>query len=687
MNFTSVRKARPISIFIHPQESLSKNSIEASSPLSDLHEDLSMILNNGFATTMSSSNATTASTTNYATDTTSTANTIATSNNITSTPHILENVITPASEIDVASLNSVKTIETNQTGSNNGSFEMIKTLCELDGGLGAALERVKQDAISAKASAIEESYGRELIKLAKNTQDKYLSKSDTKKGSYGDCWIDMMKLHESVGENRIRFAATIQEISDEALTLYKDTDKSRKNLYDSGQKHVKSIQEAERSLEKARGKYESNSEDWERLILLKNGDTLPPSMKSKTLKTIFSKQPKSPTQYSKMEEDARNKAAAANRYYKSQLSGANLMRNEYYNIHLPRIITELKSVADECDAGLQYHLARYSYLYESAMVSDASAISPVDLEDGPALRTIVEQINNDSDYLNYVQSFKKKSQKLKINEIPYNQYNMSEQAINIINPTNPKPVFGTDLSELMKRDGGVIPIILRKCVTAVEKYGLESLGIYRLSGVTSQVQSLKSLFDKDAESVDLDSEENLKDINNVSSLLKLWFRELPDPLFPRTMYQDFINAAKINDEKQRVLKLHQTINNLPDANYISLNYLMEHLDKLVANQEYNKMSVKNLAIVFGPTLFGNGGNIGTSNNVGNSVGGVQQQNPISESVVQFTPSSQSLLGIAAASQQQSLIDMMLESNDTSYQCKVVETILSNYKAIFVQDES
>ncbi|CAJ0766198.1 3052_t:CDS:10 [Entrophospora sp. SA101] len=275
--------------------------------------------------------------------------------------------------------------------------------------------------------------------------------------------------------------------------------------------------------------------DWERLILLKNGDTLPPSMKSKTLKTIFSKQPKSPTQYSKMEEDARNKAAAANRYYKSQLSGANLMRNEYYNIHLPRIITELKSVADECDAGLQYHLARYSYLYESAMVSDASAISPVDLEDGPALRTIVEQINNDSDYLNYVQSFKKKSQKLKINEIPYNQYNMSEQAINIINPTNPKPVFGTDLSELMKRDGGVIPIILRKCVTAVEKYGLESLGIYRLSGVTSQVQSLKSLFDKDAESVDLDSEENLKDINNVSSLLKLWFRELPDPLFPRTI--------------------------------------------------------------------------------------------------------------------------------------------------------
>ncbi|CAJ0911146.1 21410_t:CDS:10 [Entrophospora sp. SA101] len=289
---------------------------------------------------------------------------------------------------------------------------------------------------------------------------------------------------------------------------------------------------------------ESNSEDWERLILLKNGDTLPPSMKSKTLKTIFSKQPKSPTQYSKMEEDARNKAAAANRYYKSQLSGANLMRNEYYNIHLPRIITELKSVADECDAGLQYHLARYSYLYESAMVSDASAISPVDLEDGPALRTIVEQINNDSDYLNYVQSFKKKSQKLKINEIPYNQYNMSEQAINIINPTNPKPVFGTDLSELMKRDGGVIPIILRKCVTAVEKYGLESLGIYRLSGVTSQVQSLKSLFDKDAESVDLDSEENLKDINNVSSLLKLWFRELPDPLFPRTMYQDFM---KINE--------------------------------------------------------------------------------------------------------------------------------------------
>ena len=47
----------------------------------------------------------------------------------------------------------------------------------------------------------------------------------------------------------------------------------------------------------------------------------------------------------------------------------------------------------------------------------------------------------------------------------------------------------------------------------------------------------------DAEAFDFNAEEQLSDVNNITSLLKLWFRELPDPLFTREMYQDFINAA------------------------------------------------------------------------------------------------------------------------------------------------
>lgn len=60
--------------------------------------------------------------------------------------------------------------------------------------------------------------------------------------------------------------------------------------------------------------------------------------------------------------------------------------------------------------------------------------------------------------------------------------------------------------------------------------GLDSQGIYRLSGTTSRIQRLKAKLDADVDSVDLTSADNLQDINDISGVLKLWFRELPEPL-------------------------------------------------------------------------------------------------------------------------------------------------------------
>jgi len=78
---------------------------------------------------------------------------------------------------------------------------------------------------------------------------------------------------------------------------------------------------------------------------------------------------------------------------------------------------------------------------------------------------------------------------------------------------------------------------------AIEAYGLDSVGIYRLSGTTSKVQKLKSLLDKDIEAVDLNADEWRADINNVSSVLKLWLRELPEPLLTFELYYRYIEAA------------------------------------------------------------------------------------------------------------------------------------------------
>ncbi|CAI2176178.1 15309_t:CDS:10, partial [Funneliformis geosporum] len=538
-------------------------------------------------------------------------------------------------EGDVASVNSFRTTDTNYTGDQESVASdfalrehdlqgIIKILCELDGGLNIALERVKQDELSTflrKRAAIEEEYGKMMMKLAKNLQESHHT-NDTKQGSYGDSWLSILKIHEYIGENRIKLASAIQEISEDVSFLYKDIDKARKNLKDSGQKYEKAIQDSETSLEKAKGKYDSYSEDWERSILQKHGDS-PITSKPKTLpKSIFSKQPKTPSQLIKMEEDARNKAEAANATYKQQLLAANTARHDYYDVQLPSIITTLKETADECDVGLQYHLARYSYLFENTIVCDGLVIQPINEEDGPALRKTVEKISNEEDFYNFVKSHDVMTRKTKKFDIPYDQYNLSTQAVNIINPKN---IFGVDLAEQMQRDGHDVPLILVKCCEAIEQYGgLQSKGLYRISGVTSHVQRLRMLFDRNADAFDFNAEENL-DVNNITSVLKLWFRELPDPLFTMDMYQDFINAAKNPDDRRRVLELHDRVNHLPDANYSTLKYLMGHLNQVVKNQEYNKMNVQNLGIVFGPTLLGSPV-IGGANSTSGVSGSVLLQN-------------------------------------------------------------
>lgn len=59
-----------------------------------------------------------------------------------------------------------------------------------------------------------------------------------------------------------------------------------------------------------------------------------------------------------------------------------------------------------------------------------------------------------------------------------------------------RPTFGVDLAEQMVRDDVEVPTIVRKCCEAIEKYGLESQGIYRISGTSSKIQVLKQQLDR-----------------------------------------------------------------------------------------------------------------------------------------------------------------------------------------------
>ncbi|EDV99404.1 GTPase-activating protein CdGAPr [Drosophila grimshawi] len=163
-------------------------------------------------------------------------------------------------------------------------------------------------------------------------------------------------------------------------------------------------------------------------------------------------------------------------------------------------------------------------------------------------------------------------------------------------------VFSCDLSEHLLNSGQDIPMVLRSCAEFIENYGVID-GIYRLSGITSNIQRLRRAFDEERVP-DLGNPEMKQDIHAVSSLLKMYFRELPNPLCTYQLYDNFVEAIQVKadeaDERLRLMK--ETVLKLPPPHYRTLKYLSEHLHKVSQHHERTGMTDKNLAIVWAPNL-------------------------------------------------------------------------------------
>uniref|UniRef100_A0A3B3WW41 Chimerin 1 n=1 Tax=Poecilia mexicana TaxID=48701 RepID=A0A3B3WW41_9TELE len=131
--------------------------------------------------------------------------------------------------------------------------------------------------------------------------------------------------------------------------------------------------------------------------------------------------------------------------------------------------------------------------------------------------------------------------------------------------------------------------------------GLQSEGLYRISGFSELVEDVKLAFDRDGEKADISSNA-YEDINIITGALKLYFRELPIPLITYDAYPRFIETAKITDAEKRLESLHEALKLLPPAHIETLRYLMAHLKRVTDYEKENLMSSENLGIVFGPTL-------------------------------------------------------------------------------------
>ncbi|KAL5016299.1 hypothetical protein ScPMuIL_005888 [Solemya velum] len=161
-------------------------------------------------------------------------------------------------------------------------------------------------------------------------------------------------------------------------------------------------------------------------------------------------------------------------------------------------------------------------------------------------------------------------------------------------------IFGVKLENTTRREAKTVPSIVTNCVQEIEERGLDEVGIYRVSGVTSDIQRLKKLFDKNPRAAVNNLTES--DINAVTGVLKLYFRELPEPLFTDAHYRSFIDAISLSDAEAKEKCLLQLLHSLPDANYYTILYLLKHLVKVSRHAAENKMTLKNLSTIFGPTL-------------------------------------------------------------------------------------
>ncbi|KAM6042249.1 rho GTPase-activating protein 23 isoform 2-T2 [Chlamydotis macqueenii] len=162
--------------------------------------------------------------------------------------------------------------------------------------------------------------------------------------------------------------------------------------------------------------------------------------------------------------------------------------------------------------------------------------------------------------------------------------------------------FGVRLEDCQPApDNKNVPLIVEACCKVVEDRGLEYMGIYRVPGNNAVVSSLQEQLNKGAAEINL-QDERWQDLNVISSLLKSFFRKLPEPLFTDDKYNDFIEANRIEDASERMRTLRKLIRDLPGHYYETLKFLVGHLKTIADHSEKNKMEPRNLALVFGPTL-------------------------------------------------------------------------------------
>lgn len=159
-----------------------------------------------------------------------------------------------------------------------------------------------------------------------------------------------------------------------------------------------------------------------------------------------------------------------------------------------------------------------------------------------------------------------------------------------------EPMFGSSLADVCAKDHSNVPRFLVSCFTKIEQQGLDTEGIYRHSGGVARIQKLRI----QANQGDYDVSDY--EVHVVAGAVKLFFRELSQPLIPTSLLDRFIATYRVDDEQVRLTECATLIRQLSEPHRDTLLELLKHLERVSSESGVNQMTAHNLAIVFGPTL-------------------------------------------------------------------------------------
>ncbi|KAI0629663.1 hypothetical protein C8Q77DRAFT_1141583 [Trametes polyzona] len=173
---------------------------------------------------------------------------------------------------------------------------------------------------------------------------------------------------------------------------------------------------------------------------------------------------------------------------------------------------------------------------------------------------------------------------------------------------DPQAVFGVELDFLLQRESpdgevhpGTVPSVLERLINEVEQRGLTEVGIYRIAGAHSEVNTLRDALNRGEWPISRET-----DIHAVCDLIKSWFRVLPGGLFPAETYGAILNAAATGrddvDFQTKVANVREIVRSLPGSNFDLLKRIVEHLERVTDFEESNQMTAESLATVFSPNL-------------------------------------------------------------------------------------